>query len=554
MAYQVLARKWRPKKFDQVIGQEHITRSLKNALKTQKIGHAFLLSGTRGIGKTSVARLFAKALRCKNIQPDFNPCGECDSCTQIDAGNSIDVMEIDGASNNGVENIRQLIENVQYLPTEGKVKVYIIDEVHMLSTSAFNALLKTLEEPPEHVIFIFATTDPQKLLGTVLSRCQRFDFRNITVENLQKHLQNICDFESIKYSSPQLLKQIAIQAKGSARDALSLLDQVLSFSIDKEITEDTLVVSLGLAKVSAVKEITNSLLMGDKKKLINNYRSMVNENVVLENILKSLLDNIYHVIENLDDKQALLDLELIDPSYLENISTAEIFWIYETLAKDTSWCLTSIHPEKLVEILLLKICLRKEILGSRSRKVLNDEDRPAPAPREERPETVSQEVYQEPVQENKEPEIAEKKEQTLFEQWEQFLQTLFETNPALGSNLEQGNIYEESYKSKENINIVVGYKDSTRVFYEHLNNSPNKIKLKEKISEYFSYPLDNVTVEFKLIETKNENFESIVEKNDRKKEEKIKQKEDDFLNNPVLKEAQKMFSAKVDKVIISDEN
>jgi DNA polymerase-3 subunit gamma/tau len=175
--YQVLARKWRPKKFNDVIGQEHITKTLVNSIEKNKVAHAYLFTGTRGVGKTTIARIFAKSLRCENRLEDFNPCGECNSCKSIDSSNSLDYVEIDGASNNSVDNIRELIENVNYLPSSGKYKVYVIDEVHMLSNSAFNALLKTLEEPPAHVVFIFATTDPHKLLGTVLSRCQRFDFK-----------------------------------------------------------------------------------------------------------------------------------------------------------------------------------------------------------------------------------------------------------------------------------------------------------------------------------------------------------------------------------------
>ena len=191
MAYQVLARKWRPKKFQDVIGQEHVTKSLQNAIAKDKIGHAYMMVGTRGVGKTSVARIFAKAIRCENLTSDINACGTCKACLDFDTETSMNVIEIDGASNNSVDNIRELISNVHYLPTSGRFKVYIIDEVHMLSTNAFNALLKTLEEPPAHVVFIFATTEAQKLLGTVLSRCQRFDFRNVSVARLVEHVKEI---------------------------------------------------------------------------------------------------------------------------------------------------------------------------------------------------------------------------------------------------------------------------------------------------------------------------------------------------------------------------
>ena len=214
MSYQVLARKWRPKNFNEVIGQDHITRTLKNSVKTQKIAHAYLLTGTRGVGKTTIARIFAKAIRCENLQNETEPCLVCDACTAVDKSQSIDYIEIDGASNNSVEDVRELIENVQYLPTSGKYKVYVVDEVHMLTVNAFNALLKTLEEPPEHVVFIFATTDPQKLLGTVLSRCQRLDFKNVSVDVIKNHLAKIIEQEKLSVESENILYAIAKYARG----------------------------------------------------------------------------------------------------------------------------------------------------------------------------------------------------------------------------------------------------------------------------------------------------------------------------------------------------
>jgi DNA polymerase-3 subunit gamma/tau len=230
--YTVLARKYRSQTFDDVVGQEAIAQTLKNAIKTGRIHHAYLFTGTRGVGKTTMARIFAKALNCHNADgPTPEPCLKCDSCVSVNTGEDVDVIEIDGASNNGVENIRELRENVIYRPARSRYKIYIIDEVHMVTVNAFNALLKTLEEPPSHVKFIFATTEPNKVLATIQSRCQRFDFVNISAADIAKQLKLILQKENIRCDEDVTLA-IARAADGSMRDALSLLDQLLSTGVD----------------------------------------------------------------------------------------------------------------------------------------------------------------------------------------------------------------------------------------------------------------------------------------------------------------------------------
>src|SRR5574341_1429196 len=230
MSYLVLARKWRPKTFEEVVGQSTVTRTLKNALASGRIGHAFLFSGARGVGKTTTARLLAKALNCAAADaPTPAPCGSCASCVEIAQGTALDVQEIDGATHNGVEQVRDLRESARYNPARDRFKIWIIDEVHMLSTGAFNALLKTLEEPPPRVKFIFATTEYHKLPDTILSRCQQYEFRLIPTRELVVHLRTVAEGESIRVSD-EALGRIARAAEGSARDALSLFDQVLSFS------------------------------------------------------------------------------------------------------------------------------------------------------------------------------------------------------------------------------------------------------------------------------------------------------------------------------------
>ena len=254
MVYQALYRKFRPQEFNDVKGQDHIVTTLKNQIKANRIGHAYLFCGTRGTGKTTVAKVFAKAVNCEN-PAGGNPCNECTTCKNINNQTIMNVIEIDAASNNGVDNVREIVEEVRYSPSQGRFKVYIIDEVHMLTTSAFNALLKTLEEPPSYVIFILATTEPQKLPLTILSRCQRYDFKRITNEVITKRLMEVLSTEEIE-AEEKALRYVARMADGSMRDGLSLLDQCISFYIGQELTYDGVLDVLGAMDV----EVYSSLL------------------------------------------------------------------------------------------------------------------------------------------------------------------------------------------------------------------------------------------------------------------------------------------------------
>ena len=285
MAYQVLARKWRPKTFADLVGQEHVVKALRNALEKGRLHHAYLLTGTRGVGKTTIARILAKSLNCEHPK-EGEPCGQCQSCRDIDTGRFVDLLEIDAASNTGIDNIREVLENAQYAPTAGKYKVYIIDEVHMLSKSAFNAMLKTLEEPPEHVKFILATTDPHKVPVTVLSRCLQFVLRNMTAQQVADHLTHVLDSEQIPYETPALAL-LGRAAAGSMRDALSLLDQAIAMGSGK-VAEQDVRQMIGAVDKRYLYELLQSIANQNGAALMNQAREMAERAVGFDNALSEL--------------------------------------------------------------------------------------------------------------------------------------------------------------------------------------------------------------------------------------------------------------------------
>ncbi|MFZ4712959.1 MAG: DNA polymerase III subunit gamma/tau [Bacteriovoracaceae bacterium] len=532
MSYQVLARKWRPKQFSEVIGQTHVTRSLQNSLVNKKIGHAYLFTGTRGVGKTTVARIFAKAIRCVDPKIDGNPCLVCSACTDIDSGSSMDFIEIDGASNNSVDNIRNLVDNVQYLPTQGEYKVYVIDEVHMLSTQAFNALLKTLEEPPKHVVFIFATTEVEKLLGTVLSRCQRFDFRHVNLPELEAHVKKICDVEVIKFQNPKILTQICLQGKGSVRDTLSLLDQVLSFSVQGQITDEALTVSLGLARTSAIRDLLTYLLLGESKKLSETFRTLIYENVDLKNLASSLLNSLFDIIQTTDNPVKVYQDDLLQAKTLDEITTSELFWIFETLTKDFEWALRSLDPVKVCEVILLKVTLRRSFFDQKKNeptlRVFEEELRQAP----------------------KAPRF-----QSSTHAWDLLLQHLFDKAPATAANLEQGNILENFNLEDESPLVRVGFPASGHVFFDYLSDKDVQTKLIKEMEEFFCLIPGSLKLNLNLLkESKNlENFRTKIEIEVEKQEEHIEGRKKQLTENPFVQEAENLFKMKIDKIILNDE-
>lgn len=307
--YEVLARKYRPQSFDDVVGQDHLIQTLKNAIAIERVAHAYLFVGPRGTGKTSTARILAKALNCEQ-GPKENPCNNCDMCKEITIGSSMDVIEIDGASNNGVEQVREINENVRFMPSRARFKIYIIDEVHMLTTAAFNALLKTLEEPPEHVKFFFATTEGHKVPATILSRCQRFDLRRIPTNQIVERLQQITKAEKIEADENALIA-VARGADGGMRDAQSALDQLISFQ-GKNIAEEDVLSVFGLVSHEAVSKIVSATLTGDVATLIEAVQKYDAEGKDLQRLVVDLIDHFRNILIYLHTQKTNLLLELTE--------------------------------------------------------------------------------------------------------------------------------------------------------------------------------------------------------------------------------------------------
>ena len=293
MTYIVLARRWRPQQFTDIIGQDHVSTTLANAIETGRIAHSFIFSGPRGVGKTTTARILAKALNCEK-GPTKTPCNSCSVCESITKGSSLDVLEIDGASNRGIDEIRNLRENIRFTPSQGKYRIYIIDEVHMLTKEAFNALLKTLEEPPQHAIFIFATTEIHRVPATILSRCQRYDFKRIPTKTIIEHLKNICKEEKISISDEALL-QIAKKADGSMRDAQSILDQIISYS-GEEITTEEVASALGIIDQEIFFQFTEKIQAGDLKEILTLCQSIYREGYDLAEFLVGFEEHLRNLL------------------------------------------------------------------------------------------------------------------------------------------------------------------------------------------------------------------------------------------------------------------
>jgi DNA polymerase-3 subunit gamma/tau len=363
MSFLSLYRKYRPENFNDLIGQDQVKQTLKNALKNDRVAHAYLFAGPRGTGKTSTAKVFAKSLNCANPSPNFEPCGECNSCQRIEKGNSLDVIEIDAASNRGIDEIRELREKVKFYPGEGKYKVYIIDEVHMLTKGAFNALLKTLEEPPESVVFILATTEPHEVITTIMSRCQRFDFTLLTLNNLKQRLEYIADSEGYEIEK-EALDILARSARGGMRDAISLLDQAISFS-DGQLSAEKITRMLGRINKTDLKQFLVHLSKKQSQQALELLNKQLESGLGIERFSDELIE---YCRELLLIKECGIDSGILEysRSYLEeiasaaaNLSTKEITQIIDEFASLKEKLRSSARPRLQLEISVIKLSSRE---------------------------------------------------------------------------------------------------------------------------------------------------------------------------------------------------
>ncbi|MFQ3573856.1 MAG: DNA polymerase III subunit gamma/tau [Thermodesulfovibrionales bacterium] len=499
MSYLVLARKWRPQRLSQLVGQEPISSILYKAIETNKVAHAYIFSGPRGVGKTSTARILAKTLNCQNPQ-GTDPCESCQSCLSIKDGSSLDVIEIDGASNNSVDDIRELRESVRYAPSSSKYKIYIVDEAHMLSVSAFNAFLKTIEEPPPHVIFVLATSEPRKIPITVMSRCQHLPFKRIPTSKIKSRLKEICIAESFS-AEDKALDMISKMAEGSMRDALTILDQIFSFADDLKasILKDL----FGLTDVEILQQLTFSVLQGKPKEIIGIINNLVESGTDLKGFTKDLIFFVRNVLLKLslgeDATDEILELTEEEASAVETVaeitSLPQIALIMNELIKSEYSIRQAQYPRVILEMTLIKLSLMSHYksidsilrsLSDRTKDIGLDKEDKIDKPKEPSPKTpiVTLDSYAKKDKGSHEPNL-QKDKIDIKKVWEGLLHEIQKQDSFLKTRLDEADV-----EFPDDNTIVLIFRGGKAVHGESVKESLSFIKRVMNDLYNREYPID----------------------------------------------------------------
>lgn len=488
MGYQVTARRWRPQTFDDIVEQQHVTRTLKNAIQLGRVAHAYLFSGTRGVGKTTMARLLAKALNCEQ-GPTVQPCNACQSCQEITQGSYLDIIEIDGASNRGIDEIRDLREQLRYLPSGGRYKIYIIDEVHMLTKEAFNALLKTLEEPPPHVVFVFATTELEKIPLTIVSRCQRFEFKRVSLAGISEQLAAITQSEGVTIS-PTGLAYIARAAEGSLRDAQSLFDQVVAFC-GTEVQDDDVRQLLGHVGSEPLVACLDALFRQDAETALHTVNQLQMEGYEAGSIMKALLEGLRHliVLKTVPQPEGLIPLSESDLTALRRVadavSTEEIYGQFHVLSAAEGSLRYAGNPMLILEMALVRMACIGRVQTLQSvldyLQQAGGEQAPTSPPYPvATPEPAAHAVHEAPSAESTLADEHAAASSSVGDPWRRLQERVAQKRPSLAGCLERGTV-----ASDQDNKLVIGVYERDAFYLATLRDADNLAALREIAQELF---------------------------------------------------------------------
>ncbi len=581
-SYVVLARKWRPAQFADIVGQTPVVRTLMNAIHTNRIHQAYLFTGSRGIGKTSIARIIAKAVRCPEVKWDgtwLRCCDQCASCTEIAHGNSVDVIEIDGASNNGVDHVREIRENAKFLPSAGSRKVYIIDEVHMLSTAAFNALLKTLEEPPPHVLFIMATTEPHKIPATILSRCQRFDLKRVSQVQIQERLVEVLKAEGLD-AEPGALALVARAAEGGLRDALSLLDQVIAFS-GKTVSVQSVRESIGLIESHLVVAILKQVLARDPLAALESVQAAYRQGHDLKLLTRHLIEFLHGVIIAKVGAPSQSAGEFSESEWQELQALAalreleELELIFQALHHGIEWIARSPQPKLVLDVLLIKCASAEALLssdggvagsgaasgsGSGTRpaapvvagpkasvvgaastsKLQNDGPTPAPTQKLQTPApAVTAPAVAAPTA------AAPAATPAPAKTFEGFIQHIRQSRQFLASVMEH--LHPEALPTAQDNKLHLVCVPAEAFYREQLQNKQNLEPLLQFVREYFGASTQ-IRIEVAAEDSALASKETIAARKEREAREHEERSREAAANHPVIREAQALFGGELSPI------